>query len=129
MSKVPISPSEGGCLKRDLSETFPNPWKRGLSKVSLMLKALLNEKRMGNMNTIMCNFIVYISTCDWLISKFVSNFCLCGLGSFGRTVSISFLSFYLFQCIWRKCIKKKSHPNLWSVSYATLPKIQKYWRR
>ena len=24
--------------------------------------------------------------------------------------------------------KKQSRPNLWSVSHATLPKIQKYWR-
>ena len=39
----------------------------------------------------MRNFIVLISTCDWLIPKFVSNFYLGGLGSCARTVSHIFL--------------------------------------
>ena len=34
----------------------------------------------------MRNFIVQFLTCDCLISKFVSKFCVGGLGSFGRTV-------------------------------------------
>ena len=33
------------------------------------------------LSTIMLNFIVLISTCHWLISKFVSKFCLGVLGS------------------------------------------------
>ena len=37
-------------------------------------------------STITSNFIVKISTLDWLISKFVSKFCLSGLGSCSRTV-------------------------------------------
>ena len=37
-------------------------------------------------NTIMRNFILQISTWDWLISKFVSKCCLSGLASCGRTV-------------------------------------------
>ena len=37
-------------------------------------------------STITSNFIVKISTLDWLISKFVSKFCLGGLGSCSRTV-------------------------------------------
>lgn len=55
------------------SETFPNPWKRRLSKVSLMLNGLLNEKVGGNMSKIMCDFIVCISTCDWLIQNWSQN--------------------------------------------------------
>ena len=34
----------------------------------------------------MRKFIVQISTCHWLISKFVSKFCLGDLGSCSRTV-------------------------------------------
>lgn len=34
----------------------------------------------------MNNFILQISTCDWLISKFVSKCCQSGLASCGRTV-------------------------------------------
>ena len=36
----------------------------------------------------MGNFIVKFSTCDWLIPKFVSKFCLGGLGPCIRTVNI-----------------------------------------
>ena len=42
----------------------------------------------------MRNFIVLISTCDWLLSKFVSK--LGGLGSCARTVSHIFLKEVLF---------------------------------
>ena len=44
----------------------------------------------------MCNFIVLISNCDWLLSKFVSKFYLGGLGSCGRTESHIFLKVVLF---------------------------------
>jgi len=38
------------------------------------------------LHTVMWNFLVYISTCDWLISIFVWKVCLGGLSSCGRTV-------------------------------------------
>ena len=48
------------------------------------------------LSTIKRNFIVLISTCNSLLSKFVSNFYLGGLGSYGRTVSHIFLKVVLF---------------------------------
>ena len=72
----------------------------------------------------MCDFIVCISTCDWLISKFVSKCCLGGLGSFSSTVNITFLCFYLFQCIWCKCPKKKHRVALICDQYPMLYSAQ-----
>ena len=41
----------------------------------------------GSEYEIMCNFIVLILTCDWLISKFCLFFFLGGLGSCSHTVN------------------------------------------
>ena len=87
------------------------------------------------MSKIMCDFTVCISTCDWLISKFVSKCCLGGLGSFSRTVNITFLCFYLFQCIWCKCTKKKhrvalicdQYPMLLCPKYKNTDVTKRYW--
>ena len=39
------------------------------------------------MSVIVFTFLTFISTCDWLISNFVSRFCLGGLRSCSRTVN------------------------------------------
>ena len=60
----------------------------------LIFYIILNKKN----GTILHNFIVYILTCDWLISKFVSKFCLGGLSSCGCTVIIIQHQIQAFFC-------------------------------
>ena len=47
-------------------------------------------------------FLTFMSTCDWLISKFVSRFCLGGLRSCSRTVNELLKPFSLRHrcCVW-----------------------------
>ena len=47
----------------------------------------------------MRNFIVKISTCDWLVSKFLF-FCLGGLSSRGFTVNLIILIIVFFQLLY-----------------------------
>ena len=49
------------------------------------------------LSIIMRNFIFLISTCDWLISKFVSKFYLGGLGSCSRTVKIQAMKTFSYH--------------------------------
>ena len=58
----------------------------------------------GNLvSVIVFTFLTFMSTCDWLISKFVSRFCLGGLRSCSRTTVNELLKPFSLRhgcCVW-----------------------------